>query len=167
MEASFSSELNANDPNMSSTQELRNRKKLQSLVVGAIPVVSIDTIIRIESLPPISIQPDAREVEEIPLSQSKENSSKKNQIRTSIGPDTAAYGAMQETTNWENCENKEKTQNTNEITKLIVTECIITTPAPDDSNEDKTMEAPFALDQISEEDGIIKKNLTVYAKQGS
>jgi len=98
MEASFSSELNANDPNMSSTQELRNRKR-QSLVVGAIPVVSIDTIIRIETLPLISIQPDARKVEEIPLSQSKENSSKKNQIRTSIGPDTAAYGAMQETTN--------------------------------------------------------------------
>jgi len=41
------------------------------------------------------------------------------------------------------------------------------TPAPDDSNEDETMEAPSALDHISEEDGIIKKNLTVYAKQGS
>jgi len=41
------------------------------------------------------------------------------------------------------------------------------TPAPDDSNDDETMEAPFALDQISEEDGIIKKNLTVYAKQES
>jgi len=29
------------------------------------------------------------------------------------------------------------------------------------------MEAPFALDQISEEDSIIKKNLTVYVKQES
>jgi len=82
MEASFSSALNANDPNLSSTQELHNRKR-QSLVVEVVPVVSIETIIRIKILPLISIQPDAREVEEIPLSQSKENSSKKNQIRTS------------------------------------------------------------------------------------